>query len=234
MADICIVDARASEEIIYNLEKIGLKVVKTIACRELDQAVSYHPDMVIFQVSKSEIIVAPNVYEYYREELKAYDIKVNKGLKSLEKDYPNNIAYNVGRLGQTLVHNKKFTDRSIIDYAYAMGLDIIHVKQGYSKCSLGIINQNMGITSDVLIYKELRDIGKEVLLIRPGNILLKGYNYGFIGGCMGLYQNKILFSGSIKSHPDFEKIRDFIKKTNKEVIELSRGELIDLGTIFCF
>ena len=56
------------------------------------------------------------------------------------------------------------------------------------------------------IYKKLTRYGIDVLLIRPGYIELPGYPYGFIGGTNGnLSKDIIVFSGSLKEHPDYEK-----------------------------
>ena len=50
-------------------------------------------------------------------------------------------------------------------------------------------------------------------------IELKGYDYGFIGGA-GFYDSgKVYFFGNIKNHPDYDKIKEFIKYNNS-IIEI--------------
>ena len=37
----------------------------------------------------------------------------------------------------------------------------------------------------------------------------KMHNVRFIGGCGGLYENKLIFSGNVSRHRDYKKIKDF-------------------------
>lgn len=231
--NICIIDGRASDEIISNIEKLGMKVIRTIECREINIAVSYHPDMVLFPIEEDLVVVAPNVYDYYKSKLEAYGIEVVRGEYFLREDYPGNIAYNAARMGDMFIHNLKYTDSMIKELIKEKNIELLDVKQGYSKCSLGIISEELGITSDIKMYNKLMEKGRKMLLIEPGHIILKGYDYGFIGGTMGVYKNKVLFSGSLKNHPNYDDIFRFIEENNRELVELSNDEIIDLGTIYC-
>jgi 2-hydroxy-3-keto-5-methylthiopentenyl-1-phosphate phosphatase len=38
-------------------------------------------------------------------------------------------------------------------------------------------------------------------------------------------------NGNIKLHPDFEKIIEFCKKYDVEVVSLNNGEIVDVGSI---
>lgn len=233
--NLAIVDGRADLKIISNLEKLGLRVIRTVACRELDRSISYHPDVVLHPIDHKTIIVAPNVYDYYREELKEFDLNIISGDSKLSLKYPGDIAYNVGRIGNLAIHNIKYTDEKLKTSLEEKEIELLSVKQGYSKCSLGLAGENLAITSDRPIYKELKARAYDILLVRPGHIRLKGQNYGFIGGCMGcLSEDMVLFSGAIDKHPDFEDIDKFLKNHGKEYICLSDDELVDIGTIMVF
>ena len=61
----------------------------------------------------------------------------------------------------------------------------IHVKQGYTRCSLLPVDDRSFITSDAGIAKTLAEHDTDVLLIHPGHIHLPGFDYGFIGGTGG-------------------------------------------------
>ena len=52
LANIAIVDARVSIEIEYNLKRLGMHIVKTIKCKDVEESISYHPDIVIGNCSK--------------------------------------------------------------------------------------------------------------------------------------------------------------------------------------
>lgn len=231
-ARIAIIDGRADKEIVTNLEKNNITVIKSIECKEIDSNISYHPDMVMHPISYDTLLIAPNVYEYYNHILSPLGIRVIKGETELEKKYPYDIAYNVARLKDIAIHNFKYTDEVLKFHLKKQNLELLDVKQGYSKCSLAIIDEASGITSDKYMYKKLTEKGYEVLLIESGYIKLEGYNYGFIGGTCGNFsKNKILFSGKFNNHPDYKRISSFIKSRNKNITMLSKDGIIDIGTI---
>ncbi len=62
------------------------------------------------------------------------------------------------------------------------GIEIVDVKQGYTRCSTAVIGKNSAITADSTIYNALTKNGIDVLKIDSGSVRLDGYGYGFIGG----------------------------------------------------
>lgn len=232
MANTAIVDGRIDEEIKNNLEKLNIKVIKTVKCNDVDDSISYHPDIVIHPVNHKTLVIAPNVFDYYEDKLYGMGIRIIKGEKILGRKYPEDIAYNVGRLSDIAIHNFKYTDDKLKYYLKKEGLEFVNVNQGYSKCSLAIINDNTAITADFLMYKKLTSLGYKILLIEPGYISLEGQKYGFIGGSSGnLCQGKLVFSGEFSNHPDSQKILSFLNQNNAEFILLSKKTLLDIGTI---
>lgn len=231
-ANIAIIDGRASEKIVNNLEKFNIKVVRTIKCNELQESISYHPDIVLHPINHNTVIVAPNVFDYYYEKLSPLGIKILKGNAILDSKYPKDIAYNVGRLKNIAIHNFKYVDEKLKFYLEKEKIELINVKQGYTKCSLAIVDDISGITADVCIYKKLSELGYNMLLIEPGHINLFNEKYGFIGGASGNYSKDIImFTGRLDKHPDNIRIENFIKNRNKKILYLSNEDIIDLGTI---
>ena len=230
--NLVIVDGRIDDEIYNNLLKLNLKVIKTMKCEEVDESISYHPDIVMHPLNHRTLVIAPNVFDYYEEKLHGMGIKLIKGEKTLSMQYPDDIAYNVGRLSGIGIHNFKHTDEKLKYYLKKEALDLINVNQGYTKCSLAVLDDHTAITSDYPMYRTLTDLGFKILLIQPGSILLKGQNYGFIGGTSGsLPENKFMLSGSLNFHPDKDEILKFISEMGKELILLSKKEIVDIGTI---
>lgn len=230
--DIVIVDGRISEDIIKKLEYMKIKVIKTRKHNKLYDAISYHPDIIIHPIDSKTIIVEPSEYTYYKDILKNHNVKVLKGEVYLDRNYPNNIAYNVARLRNFAIHKIKHMDPKLKYYLKKNNYEFINVKQGYSKCSIAIVAENSIITSDKGIEKELKKYGINVLLINEGYINLKGLNYGFVGGSVGvLNKNKVFFSGEYSHHPDYRKINNFIIKNGKKPKKLSNKKLIDIGSI---
>lgn len=175
--EIAILDGRASNKIFKKLEEIGLKVIPTIKCKELYDSISYHPDIVLHPIGRKKVVVAPNVYEYYREKLSPLGIKTIKGNSFLGNKYPSNISYNVGRMGNHYIHNLEYTDEILKEELNKRDIKAIDIKQGYSKCSLGLFSSKEGITSDKPMYKKLINLGYDILYVEPGDIELPGENY---------------------------------------------------------
>ena len=231
-ANVAIVDGRANEVIVNSLKELNIKVIKTIKCDELQESITYHPDIVMHPINHNTLIIAPNVYDYYEQELSNLGINLIKGETILGSKYPRDIAYNVGRLNNIAIHNFKYTDKKLKYYLKMQNLEFININQGYSKCSLLIVDDVSGITSDVYMYKRLSEIGYNILLIQPGYIKLYNEIYGFIGGTSGNYDNNtILFTGDFNNHPNSKEIETFLQTRNIKSIFLSSSDIIDLGTI---
>lgn len=231
-ANIAIVAGDAHEDIIKTLDELNIKVIHTIKCKDVDESISFHPDIIMHPINHNTLVIAPNVYEYYKEQLKGLNIKLIKGEKILGGKYPHNIAYNIGRVYGSAIHNFKYTDELAKFYLEKENLKFIDVKQGYTKCSMAVVDETSIITADYPIYTSLRDFGYDPLLISPGDIQLEGQNYGFIGGATGNFSKDTIFlSGSLEGHPDKEKVENYIFKKNKKIIYLSNKKIVDIGTI---
>ncbi|MBC8631376.1 Uncharacterised protein [uncultured Clostridium sp.] len=232
--DLCLalVDKRITCDMELELKKRNIQIIKTTECKECYNAIKYHPDISICNLGEGNIVVAPNVYEYYFNILKKLGFNILKGDSYIKRDYPHNIQYNVAIFGNYAIHNFEHTDKKILDYINKKKLTKINIKQGYSKCSICIVDENSIITSDVGIYKTVLKYGIDCLLIQSKNIDLFELNYGFIGGCSGLIsKDKLAFFGDITKHPDYENIKKFLKSKNKEIVNLSKERLLDLGSI---
>ena len=69
------------------------------------------------------------------------------------------------------------------------------------------------------------------LKISAGNILLKGYGCGFIGGasCFDKDSDTVVFFGNLSEHPDGEKITVFLEKHGHRVVFFEEFPLSDFG-----
>ncbi|MBQ5688902.1 MAG: hypothetical protein IIV21_02970, partial [Bacteroidales bacterium] len=75
-------------------------------------------------------------------------IKLTEGKKEVGKKYPETVPYNAVGIGNTLIHNLKHTDSTIL----SLYENHIHVNQGYTRCNLVALNENCFITSDEGIF----------------------------------------------------------------------------------
>ena len=227
-----IIDYRASEEILNHLKNLNIEPIKTMKCSDLQEPVDGHPDMVIHPIDFETFVIAPNVYDYYRNVLEGKGIKVIKGGKTLSRNYPEDIAYNVARIGRYAVHNTKHTDQVLKYYLEEAGIEFIHVNQGYTKCSIAPVSENKALTSDFLIHEKLISYNIDCLYINPKVVYLKGYDNGFIGGCTGLINKKIFLStGKIFDENISVLLKEFIQSTGYLYDEASSKRITDLGTL---
>lgn len=222
-----LLDCRINREAINKLNDLDIKIYTTQITSMLYEAVSGHPDIVIHHIGDNKFIVSPENLKYFSN---IPNIQIISGKNSLTAEYPKDISYNAARVGKYLIHNFKYTDKSILENTE--DLIKIDVKQGYSKCSVCIINENAIITSDLGIAKKCDNYGIDVLIIDDSCVRLNGVSHGFFGGASGLIAPQILaLNGDIKKHIDCEKIIEFCGKYNVEILSLHSGEIYDIGSI---
>lgn len=227
-----IVDKRITPNMRKSLLDLGIDIIESAECKNSYNAIKFHPDISVCKLDSNNIVVSSDVYDYYKNELCKYRFNVIKGDSSIQYKYPYNIQYNVCIFGKYAIHNFNYTDKNILDYLNSNNFIKINVKQGYSKCSICIVDDNSIITSDEGIYNAVKEYNIDCLLVEKGHIDLFELNYGFIGGCSGLISSdKLAFLGDISKHPNYDKILNFVNSKNKSIVSLSKENLLDLGSI---
>ncbi|APC81369.1 DUF6873 family GME fold protein [Clostridium botulinum] len=229
---IALVDNRISNEEKNNLEEKNIKVILCPSSPLLYPAVCGHPDMLLHIMDNKNIILHKNMDKEFVELLKNFGINVILSSNSLKDKYPMDIMLNALNIGDIFMHKLNYTDPTLLSFIKHKKL--LDTNQGYSKCSTAIVSENAVITSDIKIGKILKENYIDVLLLPPGDIILPGLDYGFIGGTCGLLDNNTLaFYGNLNMYKYGDKVINFLKKHNVKPIFLSRGKLIDRGSIFC-
>ena len=145
-----IADSRMPEEAKKNLKKLG-DVLFLNPTEITYKSISAHPDIFFFQ-TKDGLIYAPNAPKKIVKELKKRKIKLTEGKKEVGKKYPETVPYNAVGIGDSLIHNLKHTDSTIL----SLYENHIHVNQGYTRCNLVALNENCFITS-MEDYKEVAE-----------------------------------------------------------------------------
>lgn len=226
-----IVDYRISKESEITLNNIGIQCIKTIKCNNVYDEISGHTDIQLIHIGDNEIIVENTMYDIYNSIFKNININLIKGNTILKNKYPEDIAYNGCIIGDKFVHNLKYTDSILLEKLKEKGFELINVNQGYSKCSISIVNENNIITSDRGIEKEVSKY-MNVLYIEDETNIKLGNMQGFIGGATGLISNNIwCINGDINRLKNCNKILDFLKLNNMEVLCLNNLEVVDIGSI---
>lgn len=227
-----LVDGRISEIMERRLKDKGVRIIKTEALPQLPSAISYHPDIMVYHMGDNVVVVAPNVSQSTMLSLEYEGFEVVYGANALKSNYPYDIAYNIARIGNNVMHRFKYTDPIAHALLKKQGLKFIDVKQGYTKCSVLVVDENSIITEDIGIAKAASKEGLNVLLIEKGYVMLPGMNYGFIGGCGGLISKSVMaFAGDISLHPDYIKIKKFMDERSIDIYNLADTVVQDLGSL---
>ncbi len=188
-------------------------------------AISGHPDIFVFQ-NNEKLIIAPKTPISLINRLTESGIVFEYGNIELGAKYPLTTVYNIATYNNIFIGNNKYCDTSILELS--RDKKWIQTKQSYARCNSIIIDNESIITSDHSLEKHF----KKALIIKTKDIILQGFEYGFIGGCAGIYKDKIFFTGSLNNHSQGKKIRAFCEEKGFTIIELSEGKLIDSGGIF--
>ena len=103
-------------------------------------------------------------------------------------------------------------------------------RQGYSRCSVCVVNDNAIITADEGICRSAKAHGIDVLKIRPGYIDLPGFDHGFIGGAsFKISDTKLAFTGRLDSHPDAEQMIGFASLHSVDIVYITDKPAFDIG-----
>jgi len=221
-------DARLPVEAIKNLSAFGTFV--PFATRGITyEAVSGHPDLFFCQ-QQQQVVVAPNVPERYLKVLQNHGLSFVKGKLPVGKFYPQTSRYNAVVSNNFLIHNAKHTDSSLIETFVKK--EFIHVNQGYTRCNLLLLNDSLFITSDNGIFKQLQKKHLDVHYFSPTGILLPCFGHGFLGGCLGIFENMVFVTGSFFRFPEGEKLSTLLESRHYKIVELYDGPLYDGGSLF--
>ncbi len=210
-------------------EDLFIKIVSVDKNMFLEVPVSKHADILGNYVGKSTFLV-----DKHQVKLSRF-VEDNNGkliiIDEIKSPYPNDCLLNFADIGDYIICNKSILTEKIANHLPEKA--IIDVKQGYSKCSICICKRNTVITDDISIYKAISTCDSiKSLLVEKGNIAIKKYDYGFIGGCCGLIDKDVLlFNGDLSTHTDFDKIKKFLYDNKVNYIDIKGKPLTDIGSI---
>lgn len=196
-----------------SLKEIGYKIIPTKKINTFLEPEQRHADM-------QELVIQDR---YFR---------IEDCQSPVAWDYPQNVRLNCLYLGGRLYGKTDATDVSVLAFCRERGIPLVHVKQGYTRCSALVIGDSAVITADKSIEKALKSNRAEVLSVQPGHIRLEGFDCGFIGGA-GFFDNgAVYFFGNITKHPDYGRIKAFCEKYHSKIEILNREEpLTDIGGV---
>ena len=216
------------------LNGLGYEIIEIKKSEKVYPEISSHVDIFACKV-KDKIIAEKHIYDILKNKFKR---KIIKGDSTIQNVYPNDINYNVCIVGNRAIHNFKYTDSKIISELNKNNFELINVKQGYSNCSIAVIDENSIILSDKGLYNSLKNRGIDMLFLDYiPNIKLLNENgeysqkNGFIGGAISRIGDNIVVLGDLDKIDYNNKIRNFIKKKNLNIKEFTGINVVDYGGI---
>lgn len=195
------------------IEAKGYQAIRVPACSTAPVGIADHPDILMCRLGISD------------------SSRIIHASAPIGNRYPADISYNAACTGKFFVHRLDATAPELLASAKAARMTLIDVRQGYTKCSTVIVDENSIITYDSAIALPAKAAGLSVLKITPGFVKLEGYDTGFIGGTSGRVGNTIVFNGNLTKHPDFTAILNFIEDHGLECKWFEDWELTDIGSI---
>ena len=210
----------------------GKKTILPMPIASVAPPLSSHADMQACVLAGGKMVVCPESFSYYKKQLAPYPVHLICGKRPLNRNYPEDISYNVAVTGNFAIHNFNHTDPVLKNLLLKEGYTLVQVSQGYAKCSVCPVAPGALITADEGIYRAVLPYGIDALLISSGHVRLPGFPYGFLGGATGLLQKNLLaVCGTLSRHPDRLKIYEFLNKYAVKILELHDREPEDIGSI---
>ncbi|MCR4925453.1 MAG: hypothetical protein K5917_04100 [Clostridiales bacterium] len=224
------VASRQYPEIANAFKNLGITLFFVKPDKSLQTPVRQHADMLCHYLGEGRVLLARGQAELYNELSKA-GFTAEFIDETLSPEYPHDIPLNCLRIGNKMFMNVKFASKSIVEYCKSNKIEIVNVNQGYTRCSTAVVNENAVITQDRGMARAFEENGIRVLLINAENIVLEGYDNGFIGGaCTLVDRNKLAFFGDIDTLDDGKRIKAFLEECGCSYISLIKGRLIDIGS----
>lgn len=230
--DIVIIGEKYCNILQNGVGKLGINILSMPDNPYVDDRLSGHADLSALHLGGNRLLLAPYLKgsSFSRQlEDRGFEIK----FASIEQSalYPNDAQMNVCILGDKVIYNPKTGSDAIVKYL-TIGNGAIQVssRQGYSRCSVCVVNDNAIITADEGICRSAKAHGIDVLKIMPGYIDLPGFDYGFVGGAsFKISDTKLAFTGGLDRHPDAEQIIEFTSLHNVDLVYITDKPAFDIG-----
>lgn len=230
-----IIDERMRPIEKQKLKELGYDLIEIEQSEKVYPEISSHVDIFTCKIGEV-LIVEPSQYEQIKSKL-PLGYKMISGQENISLKYPEDIKYNVCTIGNKAIHNFQHTDPSIKEELTKQGYELINTTQGYTNCSIAVIDENSAIVTDKGLYKILQKHNIDVLYLEyePDIKLLTSDGYsnkkGFIGGAISRIGNYIAVFGDLNKIDQDNKIRNFITNRNLNIIEFKNLDVIDYGGI---
>ena len=230
-----IIDERMRQIEKEELKILGYELIEITKNEKIYTEISSHVDIFTCKIG-DKLIIEPSQYDYIKSQL-IDENNIVQGNENIDINYPFDIKYNVCTIGKKAIHNFEHTDSKIKEQLKELRYEIINTAQGYTNCSIAVIDDNSAIVTDKGLYKILQKHNVDVLYLEyePDIKLLNNNSYstkkGFIGGAITRIDDCVIVFGDLDKIDCNQQIRKFIEKRGLKVIEFKGLDVIDYGGI---
>ena len=224
-----LIGERYRAELDAALESRGIEPVYLPDNPRVDPRLAGHADLSAIVLGDKKIVLAQHLAKDRKivSYLSNNKYTMIKAVSEQTTLYPGDASLCACLVGNRLIHNKKCTDKAVLDNFSGK---FINVNQGYSKCSACVVSDSAIITSDSGIARAAKSAGVDVLQIQTGYISLDGFGCGFIGGASFVLDKTVYFTGTLSEHPDRRFIEAFIAERGMNAIYLTQRPIFDIGS----
>ena len=232
-----LIDERMRDVEKQTLKNLGYELIEIKKSTNVYPEISSHVDIFACKI-KDKVIVEKSAYKMLKNKLNNDENILISGKTMISYDYPNDIKYNVCIVGNKAIHNFKHTDSKITQELEKNNFEIINVKQGYSNCSIAVIDEKSIILSDRGLYNNLKNSGLDILFldyIPDIKLFDENGEYsqkkGFIGGAISRIDENVVVFGDLDKIDYYGNIRTFIESRNLKIIDFEGLDVIDYGGV---
>lgn len=222
------------------LSELGYEILLLDSSDLMYDEISSHSDIFAFKI-ENNLVCEESLYEKLKSLKIDSDINLLKMDEKLSNKYPEDVYLNICLIGKRAVHNYSYTSNKAKKLIDKYGYKKINVKQGYTNCSIAVIDENSAIVTDSALEKILKENGIDTLKVELNDKinLLKNDGTlsqmeGFIGGALARIDNKIILFGDIEKIDKDGLIKKFISSKGLNLISFDGLDVIDYGGVIAF
>ena len=141
-----IIDERMRQIEKEKLKELGYELIEIKQSEKVYQEISSHVDIFTCKIG-NKLIVEPTQYDNIKRQLQREGV-IEQGKETIESKYPFDIKYNVCIIGKKALHNFEYTDSKIKEDLQRQGYELINTTQGYTNCSIAVIDENSAIIKE--------------------------------------------------------------------------------------
>ena len=223
---LCAVSEEA-EDIIEELEGKGIRVLRVKRADGLPAPICSHADLQVLPLGNSLIAVNEEQTGLIASlEEEGFNV-IRVG--DFSNKYPHDCRLNLLPVGDMLLGNVSVMPSEVLALGHFRP---VNVRQGYTRCSSVLIDESTVLTDDKTIGDTVLNFVKYSVILKQEEIILKGYDHGFIGGTCGkISSDTIAFAGRIPATEFGRLLKDALTQHGCSFCELGSAELTDIGGI---